>query len=308
MNGVTASPAVVWRQGQHADRPSEPVIGAAVPEKGAVPAIVLDHEQPHQEACRRNGEQQADPIAGAERRPHRKPEQGERHRRDDELREAAREAGLAIPPKDRAPSARWVRAGGHQGPIRTIPDRADVAASADAKLRISGDRPEERFVISWVCHSAPVDAIATRMRVDHSGSTIAESLYKTRHRHAGPQRLRHHDKRVVIETGKLMTRGCTDDQDLRQLDIAISRAKSREVLGKLPREFHSTEEKLSGRAACCWRARCRVAGPASRASACVLQERKAAAVVEKLADQQLPDLQLTDDLAELLSLEHPNFR
>ena len=302
MNGVTASPAIVRRQGQHADRPSEPVIGAAVPEKGAVTAIVLDHEQPHQEACRRNGEQQADPVTGAERRPHRKPEQGERHRRDDELREAAREAGLAIPPKDRAPSARWVRAGGRQGRIRTIPDRAGVAARADAKLRIAGDRPEGRFVISWVCHSAPVDAIATSI-------ILALRLPKVCiKRDTGTQRLRHHDKRVVIETGKLMTRGCTDDQDLRQLDIAISRAKSREVLGKLPREFHPTEEKLSGRAACCWRARCRVAGPASQASACVLQERKAAAVVEKLADQQLPDLQLTDDLAELLSLEHPNFR
>ena len=50
MHGVGAAPHVIGRQRQHAGDAAEPVVGQPVAEEGAVAAIVLDQEQPHQEA------------------------------------------------------------------------------------------------------------------------------------------------------------------------------------------------------------------------------------------------------------------
>jgi hypothetical protein len=41
-------------------------------------AIVLDHEEAHEEAGSRNGKQQTKPIADAEGGPHQEPEEDER--------------------------------------------------------------------------------------------------------------------------------------------------------------------------------------------------------------------------------------
>jgi hypothetical protein len=35
------------------------VVGAAMMKEGTMPAVVLDHEKPHEKACGRNGEQEA---------------------------------------------------------------------------------------------------------------------------------------------------------------------------------------------------------------------------------------------------------
>ena len=61
MHGMRAPPEIVGRQREHAERAADPVIGEAMAEERAVPAIVLDHEQAHQEAGGRNGEQQGQP-------------------------------------------------------------------------------------------------------------------------------------------------------------------------------------------------------------------------------------------------------
>ena len=61
MDGVRSPPEVVWRHGEHAERAADPVVGEAMAEERAVPAIVLDHEQPHQKSRGRNGEQQGEP-------------------------------------------------------------------------------------------------------------------------------------------------------------------------------------------------------------------------------------------------------
>ena len=58
MDGVRAAPEIIGRQRQHADHPAHPVICQAMAEEGAVAAVVLDHEQPHQETRGRYREQQ----------------------------------------------------------------------------------------------------------------------------------------------------------------------------------------------------------------------------------------------------------
>ena len=44
VDGVGPSPKVIRRQGQHADHPTDPIVGEAMPEKRAMAAVVLDHE------------------------------------------------------------------------------------------------------------------------------------------------------------------------------------------------------------------------------------------------------------------------
>ena len=79
VDGVALPPMAVGGQGQHADGAAEPVVGPAAAEERAVAAIVLDHEQAHQEPRRRDGQEQGQPVAVAEAEPHQEPQGGERH-------------------------------------------------------------------------------------------------------------------------------------------------------------------------------------------------------------------------------------
>ena len=63
VNRMSASPEVVGRERQHADQATDPVVGKAMTEEGAMTAIVLDHKQPHKKAGRRHREQQTEPVA-----------------------------------------------------------------------------------------------------------------------------------------------------------------------------------------------------------------------------------------------------
>ena len=58
MNRMRVAPAVVGRQREHAKDAADPVIGQTAGKKGAVTAIVLDHEQAHEKAGGRYGDQQ----------------------------------------------------------------------------------------------------------------------------------------------------------------------------------------------------------------------------------------------------------
>ena len=93
---VRPPPVVVRRQGEHPDRTSEHVVGAARPKERAVPAIVLNDEQADQEQGRGHREQQCDPIAVPERQPHAEPQQGERTECDQHLRSPARRIGVSV--------------------------------------------------------------------------------------------------------------------------------------------------------------------------------------------------------------------
>ena len=70
VNGVSASPKVVRREREDTDHTSYPIVCETMMEEGAMTAIVLNHKQPHEKACSRHREQQADPVAAIKGRPH----------------------------------------------------------------------------------------------------------------------------------------------------------------------------------------------------------------------------------------------
>ena len=69
MRRMGAAPEIVRREREHAERAADPVVDQAMAEEGAVPAIVLDHEQPHQETGGRHGERQGEPVIAEDATP-----------------------------------------------------------------------------------------------------------------------------------------------------------------------------------------------------------------------------------------------
>jgi hypothetical protein len=74
MRSMAAPPVVVWRQCQHADDAADPVVGLPRSEKGAVTAIMLDHEEAHQKAGSRHRQREAQPVAPAQAYPRADPQ------------------------------------------------------------------------------------------------------------------------------------------------------------------------------------------------------------------------------------------
>src|SRR3974377_317076 len=64
MDGVGAAPEIVGCESEHAKRTADPVVDESVTEKGTMAAVVLDHEQAHQEHGSRNGEDKRGTPAG----------------------------------------------------------------------------------------------------------------------------------------------------------------------------------------------------------------------------------------------------
>src|SRR5256886_5325496 len=58
MNRMRAAPAVVGREGEHAKDAADPVIRQTAGKKGAMTAVVLDHEQAYEKAGSRNRDQE----------------------------------------------------------------------------------------------------------------------------------------------------------------------------------------------------------------------------------------------------------
>lgn len=96
VDGMRVPPVPVRGQGQDADDPAGPVVRLPAAEEGAVTAIVLDHEQAHEEACRGYGQQQAEPVGIVEAEPHREPQAGERQSGDGKLGQAPGELRLTV--------------------------------------------------------------------------------------------------------------------------------------------------------------------------------------------------------------------
>src|SRR5689334_25004522 len=71
---VSASPEVVRREREHPDRAPDPIVCETMVEEGAMTAIVLDHEQPHEKARSRHRKYQGNPIAKIKACPSEKPE------------------------------------------------------------------------------------------------------------------------------------------------------------------------------------------------------------------------------------------
>ena len=154
VHGMGAPPVAVGRERQHAQHPAEPVVGAPPAEERAVAAVVLDHEQAHEEARRRHREQQAEPVGIAEAEQHQEPQGHERHRGHEQLDQAAREARLPVGsechrPMPRIRLGRSARPGVaigmldrllHHGPLVSRPRRSLVPL-AECRAGLMQDRP-----------------------------------------------------------------------------------------------------------------------------------------------------------------------
>jgi len=119
MHGMAAAPMIVGCEGQHADRAPGPVVRPSPAEERAVAAVVLDHEEPDEEARCGDGDRQTEEIAPLEARPHQDPQQHKRHRRDGDLEQAAQLAGRAIAGEDGQPVASGADAARHFGVVQT---------------------------------------------------------------------------------------------------------------------------------------------------------------------------------------------
>src|SRR5687768_11929269 len=92
MTGSAASsaPVVIGGQGEHADDAADPVICLAGWKECAVPTVMLDHEQPHQESRSRKRKNYIDPEQPKlQAGPHQHPKQEQRYRCDQDLDHAA---------------------------------------------------------------------------------------------------------------------------------------------------------------------------------------------------------------------------
>jgi hypothetical protein len=97
VSGVSLPPEVVRRQCQHTEHPADPVVCKTLTKEGAMPAIVLDHEQSQQEAGGEHGKRRkSPPVPEMNGGPRYRPQHGQRHEGDDEFDDAARMTGLAI--------------------------------------------------------------------------------------------------------------------------------------------------------------------------------------------------------------------
>ena len=103
--------ACAWRHTSYGVKVSTPVmrpnqsLAKPVTEEGAVAAIMLDGEKPHEEAGGGDRQRQGQPIADVERCPGQHPKRGERHDRDGDLDEAAAGARLPVACEDLRPRA-----------------------------------------------------------------------------------------------------------------------------------------------------------------------------------------------------------
>ncbi len=102
MDVVRAPPEIVGRQRQHAEDAADPIVGARRSKERTVAAVVLDHEQPHQEGGRRDGKDQAGPIPHAQRIPQQEPARGEGNHGYAELENTASRAWRAVAAQDPA--------------------------------------------------------------------------------------------------------------------------------------------------------------------------------------------------------------
>ncbi len=119
---------------------------------------VLDHKKAHDESGCRQSEQQAKPVAGVEDSPHQNPKKDERYNRDNELKDAARAARLAIASKYPCPRAR-IKCGRNIWLSLTHP-ATPTRRLADQRRGIASDRKSDTLECVVPPHS-PWDEVST---------------------------------------------------------------------------------------------------------------------------------------------------
>jgi len=92
---VRSPPVRVRRQREDAEQPAEPVVCPTMREERAVPAIVLDQEQPHEQTARDDDQRQRSPINALRKR------NASEHPRGDEWNECYRKLEGGAPVRRR---------------------------------------------------------------------------------------------------------------------------------------------------------------------------------------------------------------
>ena len=88
VNGVGAPPIIRGGQRQDPQNAADPIIAFLVAKEGAMPAIMLDKEEPEQEGPRWDRQQKAEHVAIGEREPDEQPQGDEGHRCKAKLEQA----------------------------------------------------------------------------------------------------------------------------------------------------------------------------------------------------------------------------
>src|SRR6266852_4297584 len=113
MERMGLPPEIVRGQGQDPDRSADPITHKTAVEERPMAAVVLDHEEADEEACRGYRQQQANPIAVVESHPHQRPGHNEGHRSDHQLENAARAIWSTIAGEQTSQGAAFWRALNH---------------------------------------------------------------------------------------------------------------------------------------------------------------------------------------------------
>ena len=111
---VRAAPVRVGHEGQHAEYPAYPIVGGARAEERAVTAVVLDREQPQQEAGRGQREREAHPISALCEQPHPEAEAEEPGKVAHQLGDAAPRDRFAVRGEGALPLGRRGRGRGRE--------------------------------------------------------------------------------------------------------------------------------------------------------------------------------------------------
>ena len=85
MERMGAPPIIIRGEREDADRAANPVIGASTAEQRSMAAIMLDHEETHEESGRRNCHEECQPVADIQKEEHEDPARHERQRGDGDL-------------------------------------------------------------------------------------------------------------------------------------------------------------------------------------------------------------------------------
>ena len=96
MNGVVLAPAVVRRHRQDGESSPERIIGGFGFEERAVPAIVLQDEQPDEESRSGKCQGEDEQIRVSQAEPHQGPQHAKRDDRRRQLRQASAQRGLTV--------------------------------------------------------------------------------------------------------------------------------------------------------------------------------------------------------------------
>ena len=115
MDGVRAPPVGVGHQGEDAEDAADQVVHLLGAEEGAVPAVVLQHEEPHDHHGGRHRDEEGQPVADAQAPDRGEPEHGQQEGGGGQLEPALPRHRLAVGGEHGVPVNSLLGRLGHRG-------------------------------------------------------------------------------------------------------------------------------------------------------------------------------------------------